>query len=211
VDALLIPTVFCPKAWEGMSGNEATRFCSYCHKHVHNLDALSAGERLALLSSPAAQVCARYKVAIRRPKAGRKASYARHLAKYGLGVAMTGSVLLVLWETSARSTRVPHPPSRYHAVAPSYTCEGWLPMPDDFYDEIEVATLGIVVPIPVPPKTTSTCSLPGQSGPPSVAVHLDPVQLQSLLESMPAPALPSIALPAPPKKKAGFFAGLHKT
>src|SRR5207244_2805169 len=98
MDPLLIPTFFCPKAWEGMTGNEATRHCSYCNKHVHNLDALSVSERLALLSSPAAQVCARYRVAIRRPVKGREKSYYRHLLKYGAGVALSGSVFLVLWE-----------------------------------------------------------------------------------------------------------------
>src|SRR5882672_9516006 len=95
---LLVPTLLCPKAWESMSGNEATRFCTYCKKHVHNLEAMSVSDRLALLSSPAASICARYKVAIRRPVKGKKESYIRHVLKYGAGVALTSSALLVLCE-----------------------------------------------------------------------------------------------------------------
>src|SRR4051794_3915674 len=100
---LLIPTLLCPKSWESMSGDENQRFCSYCKKHVHNLAALSVSERLALLSSPASSICSRYHVALRRPTKGNEDSYYRHLAKYGAGVALTGSVLLVLWEMQGRA------------------------------------------------------------------------------------------------------------
>lgn len=168
--SLLIPTFFCPKAWEGMAGDEATRFCSYCNKHVHNLDALSVSERLALLSSPAAQICARYKIAIRRPKPRRRESYARHLAKYGLGVAAAGTAILVLWEMTA-----PDGSSFFRAVRP-----GWseTPMPGSLYDERSSIALGMVV---------SECRpAPAREGEPdkeperAVDVQLDPALLRQL-------------------------------
>src|SRR5688572_4523271 len=103
MDALLIPTFLCPKAWQSMSGNDKERHCSYCNKSVHNLAAMTARERLALLSSPAARVCSRYVAAIRRPAPGKEASYHRHLLKYGAGVAIGGAALVVLWEREGRA------------------------------------------------------------------------------------------------------------
>ena len=119
MDSLLIPTFFCPKAWEGMAGNEATRFCSYCNKHVHNLDALSVSERFALHSSPAASICSRYKVALRRAKPGKRESYERHLLKYGVGVAVAGSTMLSFWEMYARSHRPPSLITHNRVTAPT--------------------------------------------------------------------------------------------
>src|SRR3954462_8006020 len=102
---LLVPTFFCPKPWEGMSGNETQRFCRYCKKHVHNLEALPVKERLALLASPAASICSRYQLAIRRPAKGHEESYRMHLLKHGAGVVLIGSVLLVLWEMHAQAAK----------------------------------------------------------------------------------------------------------
>ena len=75
-----------------------------------------------MFSSPAAQICARYKIAIRRPKPGSKVSYARHLAKYGLGVAAAGTAILVLWEMTA-----PNGSSFFRAVRPGWggSNNGW--------------------------------------------------------------------------------------
>jgi hypothetical protein len=178
MDALLIPTFFCPKAWEGMTGNEATRHCSYCNKHVHNLDAMSVSERLALLSSPAAQICARYKIAIRRPKPGRKESYVRHLAKYGLGVAAAGSAILVLWEMTA-----PDGSSFFRAVRPGWseTNMSW-----HYYEETQSITMGMVVQEcpALPPFEIADEASPDRA----VDVKLDPVflkQLQDHLKPMP--------------------------
>lgn len=141
MDAMLIPSFLCPKAWEDMSGNETTRFCTYCKKHVHNLETMSVSERLTLLSSPAASICSRYKVALRRPAPGNEESYLRHMAKYGAGVALTGSVLLVLWEMHEQGNR-----SVYYRAAGMYrgaTGEGcsW---PPDLYEERETVLLGAI-------------------------------------------------------------------
>jgi hypothetical protein len=102
---LLIPTFFCPKAWAEMSGTESQRFCTYCKKHVHNLETLSTKERMALLASPAASICSRYQIAIRRPAPGQEEPYKRHLLRYGAGVAVAGATLLVLWEMHGRNEK----------------------------------------------------------------------------------------------------------
>lgn len=138
---LLIPTLLCPKSWESMSGNEAERFCTYCQKSVHNLEALSVDQRLALLTSPAASICSRYRVAIRRPAKGHQEAYTRHLLKYGAAVALTGSALLVLWEFQSQGDL-----SRIYRVFKS--TEG-SPMPGHLYEEHPAMIMGEVCRIDV--------------------------------------------------------------
>lgn len=133
---LLIPTLLCPKSWEQMSGHDAERFCTYCKKSVHNLEALSVSERLALLTSPAASVCSRYRVAIRRPAKGQKEAYTRHLLKYGAAVALTGSVFLVLWELQSQGDL-----SRIYRVFKSSDGSA---MPEHLYEERRVMMMGMV-------------------------------------------------------------------
>ena len=183
MDAMLIPTLLCPKAWEGMSGDETTRFCSYCQKHVHNLEAMSVSERLKLLSSPAASLCARYKIAIRRPAPGKKESYMRHLLKYGASVALAGSVLVVLWEMYEESNKAAY----YRAVANSKQthCE-FTPIadndiPEDLYEETSLTTLGFVDFIPEP-RTATADKIDGAS--PHVDIQLDPVDVDRLINQI---------------------------
>lgn len=180
---LLIPTLLCPKAWEGMSGNEATRFCTYCQKHVHNLEALSATERLALLSSPAGSICSRYQVAIRRPAKGKEADYYLHLAKHGAGVALVGSVLLVLWEMHGQEEQ-----RRYYRAVGNH--QGAV-RPSDFFREYRTRLLGDVD-IHRPPQANpaSTSTTPAH-------IDLDPKLIDPLL-------------PPDENEKAGGEAGLRK-
>ena len=135
---MLIPTLFCPKPWEGMSGDETKRFCTYCNKHVHNLQGLPLGERLALLSSPAASICGRYQIAIRRPAKGKEDTYRRHLLKYGAGVALTGTILVVLWEWQGQKEK-----EKYYIAAGIPTSERG--MPRNFYLERRSVTMGMMV------------------------------------------------------------------
>ncbi len=135
----LFPTFFCPKAWESMSGDDTCRFCTHCQKKVHNLDALSAEARAALLASPAATLCGRYRAAIRRPAPGRERAYRRHLAKYGAGVAAAGAATFVLWE------------ARHYELGPiEYLVgriNGDLPeMPATYFRQDDVMILGMICP-----------------------------------------------------------------
>jgi hypothetical protein len=138
---MLIPTLFCPKPWEGMTGDETQRFCSYCKKHVRNLQGLPLNERLALLASPAASLCGRYQIAIRRPEKGREAQYHRHLLKYGASVALTGSVLIVLWEWHGRTEQ-----EKYYVAAGISPAERH--MPRMFYREQQSIMVGMLGPCP---------------------------------------------------------------
>ena len=175
-DRLLLPTFFCPKSWEDMIGNETSRFCSYCKKHVHNLAALSAQERLALLTSPAGSICARYRVAIRRPATGKEESYVRHMLKYGAGVALSGSVLLVLWEMHEQSSRCPY----YRASSgPNGAWTTGCAWPEELYEEREVVTLGIMEPLREP-KNPGSASDSDQVA--HVDLKLDPVAVDRLFE-----------------------------
>lgn len=179
---MLIPTLLCPKSWQDMSGDETQRFCTHCRKHVHNLDALSVTERLALLQSPAAAVCGRYRVAIRQPVAGREAAYFAHLAKYGAGVAIAGTVLLVLWEMQRPETReqfyraagLAHPPGRE--------------MPPDYYVESETMVLGMIMVepewIPRPDSTDPASAVPS---PPHVDLQIDSAEVLKLTPPLPLP------------------------
>jgi hypothetical protein len=175
---LRIPTFFCPKPWENMTGGETSRFCTYCEKHVHNLDALSVSDRLALLSSPAASICSRYQIAIRRPTKGREESYMRHLLKVGAGVAVTGSVLLVLWEMHEQNERAEH--FRYYRAGEARAGSGG-EMPDELYQELRVTSMGK---IGIAPRPVVECKLDGAENdrPRQIVIKLDPVEIDKLLE-----------------------------
>ena len=175
MDALLIPTFFCPKAWAGMTGDDQTRFCNYCQKQVHNLDALSVEERVALLSSPAAKLCARYTVAIRRPRQAHKESYARHLMKYGAGVAVAGSAILVLWEMVETGGKPPF----FRAVRPSWSEGG---MPGHYYEEQQTILMGDMV-MAHCPKSAPIATAEIETAP-AVDVQLDPGQVEALLKQL---------------------------
>jgi len=173
---LLIPTLLCPKSWESMSGDESRRFCSYCKQHVHNLAALTAQERLNLLASPAASICSRYQLAIRRPAKGKKESYLRHLAKYGAGVAITGSVLLVLWEMEERAEG-----QKFYRTAAALPTPTHRAMPGDYYEEHRVYALGdVALPAKRPAKIEP--GTPESSPSDHVDLKLDPAEIDRLIK-----------------------------
>lgn len=201
-DRLLMPTFFCPKPWEGMAGDETTRFCTYCNKHVHNLAAMSVQERLALLSSPAGSICARYRIAIRRPAPGKEEPYTRHLLKYGAGVAAAGAVLFTMWEMHERDGR-----GKFYRVFGDYYNPAH-PMPDDHYVEEKTVTVGMVVAdpdleipedlyvestgitvgsLPLPPTTISCPVKPNSSEtkPAFIDIKLDPAQALQVVPDKP--------------------------
>lgn len=56
------PTIsrLCPEDWKAMHGDDKRRFCDHCQLHVHNLSAMSAAERQALLAERATRKCVAY-------------------------------------------------------------------------------------------------------------------------------------------------------
>ena len=49
----------CSARWEDMTGDERSRFCQHCKKHVYNFTEMSAEEVTALIEEKEGRVCAR--------------------------------------------------------------------------------------------------------------------------------------------------------
>jgi len=47
----------CPASWDEMIGDDRTRFCSSCSKHVYNISALTAEEAAALIREREGRLC----------------------------------------------------------------------------------------------------------------------------------------------------------
>jgi len=50
----------CTADWEKMTGNDRTRFCDQCQKHVYNLSAMSRAQAEALMGIAEGKICVRY-------------------------------------------------------------------------------------------------------------------------------------------------------
>jgi hypothetical protein len=50
----------CPAAWDAMAGDDQRRFCAHCHKHVHNLSAMSSNDAERLFCASAGDLCVRF-------------------------------------------------------------------------------------------------------------------------------------------------------
>ena len=136
---LLFPSFFCPATWDSMAGDETCRFCTHCQREVHNLNALDAADRAALLDSAtsAAQVCGRYRAVLRRPAPGHEKAYWRHLARYGAGVAVAGAATVVIWESQQRDQSPLDYVIGHLAGRPA--------MPTEFYLEDDALILGAII------------------------------------------------------------------
>jgi hypothetical protein len=50
----------CHESWEAMTGDDKTRFCAGCQRHVHNLSAMLREEAERLVCESAGRLCVRY-------------------------------------------------------------------------------------------------------------------------------------------------------
>lgn len=50
----------CHANWEEMTGDERTRFCASCRKHVYNLSAMTAAQASNLIREKEGKLCVRY-------------------------------------------------------------------------------------------------------------------------------------------------------
>ena len=57
LDRLTIPTP-CPVAWSQMEGDDRTRFCRSCRKHVYNFSAMDSDEIVDLIREKEGKLCA---------------------------------------------------------------------------------------------------------------------------------------------------------
>lgn len=196
---ITLPTFFCPKPWEKMSGTETERFCTKCRQTVYNLNTLSLDQRLAILNARRGSLCGRYRIAVRRAYPGKEAAYMRRLAKYGAVVAASSAAFVTLWQLYDENNRPI--PSRYRVATMG------VPSPDEPADEIYVEeggmAVGMIVPVDAP-----TCVGYGQfpvKPVKAIDVQLAPLEAAKLVETLrpaePA-ALPGLKLPVVEKKKA---------
>jgi hypothetical protein len=176
---IALPTFFCPKLWEEMTGNETERFCSKCQKTVHNIESLTLDQRLQLLSSPKGSICGRYRIAVRRARPGYEQPYMQHLLKYGAGVAVASAAFITLWQLYDDGHRKPSSP-RFRVGTASTGCGGV--MPEGFYDEHSATTLGIMMALESPiPKVEP---VEGRASPlVHVDISLEPVELEKLIKT----------------------------
>lgn len=49
----------CSANWDAMTGDDRTRFCGSCHKHVYNIASMSAQDVVTLIQEREGNVCAR--------------------------------------------------------------------------------------------------------------------------------------------------------
>ena len=201
-----IPRFSCPKNWRDMAGDDRQRFCEHCQQYVHNLESLSAGERLKLLYGEDRHVCARYRLAVRRAAPGYEEPYMRHLLKYGIGVAAASGALLTLWQLYGLNDRerakqdylVTHPQANQFE------------MPAEFLDDTQVLMLGGLISPAVPEPTINlTIEIP-EISPGPITLRLDPVDPQLLM-----PKVDKIEIPSPqidkslPKSPVSRARGTH--
>lgn len=50
----------CTASWDAMAGDDTTRFCDQCEKHVYNLSSLSRDEAEALVMKHEGKMCVRF-------------------------------------------------------------------------------------------------------------------------------------------------------
>ena len=49
----------CPADWNAMTGDDRSRFCAHCQKHVHDLSQMSLGDAERLVCESAGSLCVR--------------------------------------------------------------------------------------------------------------------------------------------------------
>ena len=104
----------------------ATEHCTLCDRSVHNLDLMSAGERVEFMSSCSGKVCVAYTVRV--PVSG--------LRKRALGAAALAAAAMVSLPLAAEETTAEAPPVEGQSPLPSDP--GQLPNCDEYADVLWV-------------------------------------------------------------------------
>jgi hypothetical protein len=110
----------CHESWDRMAGDERTRFCAHCQRHVHNLSGMREAEVADLICRSAGELCVRFQPAHDgrvmtleyAPRRGRMST--RRWLIAGALAALAAGCGNLLWHR-----RQPPPPMLMGAVAPS--------------------------------------------------------------------------------------------
>jgi hypothetical protein len=119
----------CPASWNAMKGDDRTRFCATCEKHVYNLAALTTPEVVSLIERTEGRFCAR--IYRRRDgtvltgdcPVGARAWAARRLQRaLTLAVLGLGSIMALFLRPGVRGATPPIPPA---PEGPGVTFSDW--------------------------------------------------------------------------------------
>ena len=119
----------CPADWAAMAGDDRSRFCATCEKHVYDFSRMTAAEGLALIREKEGQVCARL---WRRPDGtvitadcpvGVMTARARRKTKTRLPLAAAMLIAAAMTEAACapKAKPQPVPPSPVPAPRPTET------------------------------------------------------------------------------------------
>ena len=142
----------CRARWEDMEGDERSRFCAQCRKHVYNLSAMSADEAANLIQAKEGQLCARFyrrrdgRMLTANCPVGRE----RYVTRLKRRVAAAVGLFLTSLGLMAHNRTSPEPGRRGAVME---TCDsivwrvkGWL--------GIQPPVMGVIM-VPLPPGNTS--------------------------------------------------------
>lgn len=168
----------CSMSWDSMTGDERNRLCAQCGLHVHNLEAMTRDEALALVAeaSLGGRVCVRFyrradgKVLTRDCPVGRAAVRARARHFCGRVAALLALLLSGSWLLARGESRA----ERFADAQPFSTLRDWFrPAPS-----LPVMTAGMMM---CPPSAQSI-PVPGAD-----AAVLDANTLARLKEEIDTP------------------------
>ena len=145
----------CPARWEDMSGDERSRFCLQCNKHVYNLSAMSSRDAAELIRAKEGKLCSRFY---------RRSDGTMLTADCPVGLERYGRRLKALYSTAAAllfsslgvsawshfALREDEPKGRFAQACDDvvWRVKGWFGINPPVY------TVGMVA-VPVTPQTTS--------------------------------------------------------
>jgi hypothetical protein len=103
----------CPADWNEMQGDERTRFCQGCKKHVHNLSAMQRDEAQRLVCEAAGNLCVRMTIdsagtIVTVDYAGGEHRDRRRGWRFWTGIGLLGALItggLRAYTTSSRTLR----------------------------------------------------------------------------------------------------------
>lgn len=138
----------CPKLWADMRGDERTRFCDVCGMHVHDLSALAAEERAALVQNSTGRLCVGYQQRLTgefvTPDSPLTARERQNLRQIGT-VALAGAALILAGGCVANQSTIQPPPP-----APLADTTSEVPATSEGDEPIVLSAFGLMVAEPAP-------------------------------------------------------------
>jgi hypothetical protein len=141
----------CRARWEDMTGDDRSRFCGRCEKHVYNFSAMTAAEAEDLIRAKEGKLCGRYyrrkdgTMLTANCPVGKRAYFVRVKALVATAVTLLFASLGVMASSRGEGGRGPLAQKRDEWL---WTVKGWLglnPKP------VLMGSMCVTVPAPPPP------------------------------------------------------------